>query len=206
MKLSYLFISHDLNVVRHISSRVAVMYLGRIVEMGDTEEVYCRPMHPYTQGAALGHPPARPVRPEAAHTPRGRRAHPSNHPGAAPSRPLQPLYGGLLRDRARAAAHAGRQAGLVPPLRRIGRKPKTAPAPGRIPGAGAVLARRRCLAGSPARQAGRGDALSDAAGALVRQRHAHGFCERGIGFVEHAPALGNDRLAARARGHAPKHQ
>lgn len=49
LKLSYLFISHDLNVVRHISSRVGVMYLGRLVEIGDTEEVYLRPVHPYTQ-------------------------------------------------------------------------------------------------------------------------------------------------------------
>lgn len=47
--LTILFISHDLNIVRHICHRVAVIYLGEIVEMADVDEIYARPMHPYTR-------------------------------------------------------------------------------------------------------------------------------------------------------------
>jgi len=49
LKLTYLFIAHDLRLVRHICSRLAVMYLGRIVEMGETEAIFASPAHPYTR-------------------------------------------------------------------------------------------------------------------------------------------------------------
>ena len=60
--LTYLFIAHDLSMVRHISDRIGVMYLGKIVESGESDEVYDNPCHPYTRALLASIPIADPKR------------------------------------------------------------------------------------------------------------------------------------------------
>ena len=60
--MSYLFISHDLNTVEHMSHRVAVMYLGQIVELGTREQVFRNPLHPYSKALLAAHLVADPSR------------------------------------------------------------------------------------------------------------------------------------------------
>jgi peptide/nickel transport system ATP-binding protein len=85
--LTYLFITHDLGVVRYFADRVAVMYLGRIVELGKTERIFAEPMHPYTKALLASIPSLDPERrrlapmalgdvPSPAHPPSGCHFHP----------------------------------------------------------------------------------------------------------------------------------
>jgi oligopeptide transport system ATP-binding protein len=88
--LTYLFIAHDLSVVRHLCQRVAVMYLGRIVEMAESDELFDNPMHPYTQ-ALLSAVPVPDPRVEA-----GRQFRPAR--GEIPS-PINPPSGCVFHPR-----------------------------------------------------------------------------------------------------------
>jgi oligopeptide/dipeptide ABC transporter ATP-binding protein len=105
--LTLIFVSHDMSVISHVADRVAVMYLGRIVELGSTETIFAEPLHPYTRTLLAAVPTPTPAA-------RGRRIAPA---GEMPS-PLSPPSGCHFRTR---CAHATpRCAEEVPALREVG--------------------------------------------------------------------------------------
>ena len=88
--LAYIFISHDLAVVEHIADRVAVMYLGRIVEMASADDLFARPSHPYTQALIAAVPIADPDRKRAGGVLPGEPPDPQHPPFGCPFHPRCP--------------------------------------------------------------------------------------------------------------------
>ncbi len=87
LKLSYIFISHDLSVVEHVSDEVAVMYLGRIVEYGMAERVFGSPLHPYTQALVSAVPEVDPKKKKPRIVLSGDPPNPENIPPGCPFHP-----------------------------------------------------------------------------------------------------------------------
>ena len=86
-ELTYLFITHDLSVVRHMSDRIAVMYFGRIVELAKNEELYNNPLHPYTIALLSAVPNTDPGKKRQRIILRGELPNPANPPGGCPFHP-----------------------------------------------------------------------------------------------------------------------
>jgi peptide/nickel transport system ATP-binding protein len=112
--LSYLFISHDLNVVHHVADRVLVMYLGRIAELGPVEAIFKGAQHPYTRALLASRPSM---------DPRRRRTEPPLQ--GDPPNPINPPSGCRFRTRCNLAQAAC--AAQVPPLATVGAEPGMRP-------------------------------------------------------------------------------
>ncbi len=107
LRLTYLFVAHDLSVVRHVSTRIAVMYLGKLMEVSAAEELYTKPIHPYTEAllAAIPIP-----------DPRANRARKRSIVGGEPPNPIDPPSGCVFHPR---CPHATDDCSQVePPLTR----------------------------------------------------------------------------------------
>jgi oligopeptide/dipeptide ABC transporter ATP-binding protein len=103
--LTYLFVAHDLSVVRHVSDRIAVMYLGKIMELSPAEELYDKPIHPYTQALLSAIPIP---------DPRENRARERIVVGGEPPNPINPPSGCVFNTRCPRATDVCRT--VVPPL------------------------------------------------------------------------------------------
>ena len=117
--LTLVIVAHDLAVIRHMSDRVAVMYLGEIVELSDTDALFDNPLHPYTQALARGDPRSEPRKPPAEGAAAGRCAEPGRSAVRLPlPHPLPPCTGAVQGAAPGAGSSARRTAGRLPFLAR----------------------------------------------------------------------------------------
>ena len=107
LDLTYLFISHDLSVVQHVSHRVAVMYVGQLVELGSTDEIFAQPKHPYTQALLSSVPMPDPDVKTLGGALGGEVADPANPPGGCYFSPRCPFVQDICRT-------------TTPPLKELG--------------------------------------------------------------------------------------
>ena len=104
-KLTYLFVAHDLSVVRHVSDRIAVMYLGKLMELSPAEELYTKPIHPYTSALLSAIPIP---------DPRENRSRERVVVGGEPPNPINPPSGCVFHTRCPRATEVCRE--VEPPL------------------------------------------------------------------------------------------
>ena len=183
-QLTYLFVAHDLSVVRHISDRVAVMYVGRIVELAETEDLFTAPKHPYTAALLSAVPEPDPRLRSRRIILQGEVANPASPPSGCYFHPRCPHAIEVCRTQAPAWQE------IAPaPLRRLSPRPRAAARRGGVRRAEARLFRSACPhagghggRGDPgsrarSRQPGRGD-LSFRAATPDRHVERTGLIER----------------------------
>ena len=145
--LTYLFVAHDLSVVRHVSDRIAVMYLGRIMELSPSEELYVKPIHPYTRAllAAIPIPDPRENRARERVVISGEPPSPVDPPPGCVFHTRCPRVQDICRREVPAPERVRRRPprGLPLPAQRHGRRGRRLDALGHEPGGVLRHARRR---------------------------------------------------------------